>query len=292
MNKILITGAFGQLGEACLKKMNKSSDILATGPHVPLDSGLINSCEMEITNPVSVKKTIREYQPDIILNLAAMTNVDGCELDPQRGMSVNVEGVKYLREDFGGHFIQISTDYVFDGEKGPYDEEDETHPLNVYGRTKLEADQWLMESGGEVTILRTNVVYGYTNGTEASFVKWVVDSLENGEKIRVVNDQWNNPTWTEALAEVIDVVVENKVMGLFNYGGAELITRIDFARRIASVFDLDANLIAPISTVELNQPALRPLKSGLKTEKIEKTLGIKTHSVETCLRKIRLQLDS
>ncbi len=292
MNKILITGAFGQLGEACLKKMNKSFDILATGPHISLESGLINSHEMDITNPVSVKKVMHDYQPDVILHLAAMTNVDECELDPERGISVNVDGVKHLREDFGGHFIQISTDYVFDGEKGPYDEEDKTHPINVYGRTKLEADQWLMDSGGEVTILRTNVVYGYTKGTKASFVKWVVDSLGNGEQINVVNDQWNNPTWTEALAEVINVIVESKIMGLFNYGGAELITRIDFARRIASVFELDANLIAPITTVELNQPALRPLKSGLKTEKIEKALGIKTHSVETCLRKIRSQLDS
>lgn len=292
MKKILITGAFGQLGEACLKNMTPFYNILATGSHLPLNYNLTPAYKMNIANRVSVEKVVDKFQPDIILNLAAMTNVDGCELDDQGAQAINVNGVKHLRENFGGHFIQISTDYIFDGKRGPYGEDDDPHPLNVYGRTKLEAEQWLMEYGGNLTILRTNVVYGYTNRTEASFVKWIVDSLGTGEKIKVVDDQWNNPTWAESLAQVIRVVINNKESGLFNYGGAELITRLDFSRIIATVFELDTSLITPITTAELNQPAQRPLKSGLKIEKIKKRLGIKTQSVENCLLKIRSELDS
>ena len=231
-----------------------------------------------------------ETNPDIILNLGAMTDVDKCENDPSMAREINVEGVKNLCHGFGGHFIQISTDYVFDGIAGPYDELDETNPISVYGRTKLDADEWLRTNHTRATILRTNVLYSYTKLTQASFVKWVVDSLSQGKKINVVDDQWNNPTWTESLAPLIKKLIKVKAFDLFHYGDADLINRYDFALIIAKVFDLDTTLVSPISTDDLNQTAPRPLRSGLKTEKIESALGIVPNSVETCLEKIRKQL--
>ena len=134
------------------------------------------------------------------------------------------------------------------------------------------------------------MVYGYTKRTKASFVKWVVDSLSDGKPIRVVDDQWNNPTWTESIATVIKVLIEKEALGLYHYGDKEYMNRYEFAHLIAKVFDLDASLISPISTADLKQPAPRPLKSGLKTEKIESALGIVPNSVETCLQEIRKQL--
>ena len=219
-----------------------------------------------------------------------MTNVDGCETNPKMAEAINVGGVKNLCKIFEGHFIQISTDYVFDGTDGPYAEEDETNPISVYGQTKLAADKWLTNNHPKATIFRANVVYGYTKRTKASFVKWVVDSLLDGKPIRVVDDQWNNPTWTESIATVIKVLIEKEALGLYHYGDKEYMNRYEFAHLIAKVFDLDASLISPISTADLKQPAPRPLKSGLKTEKIESALGIVPNSVETCLQEIRKQL--
>ncbi|MDP6339667.1 MAG: dTDP-4-dehydrorhamnose reductase [Candidatus Marinimicrobia bacterium] len=282
---ILITGAYGQLGEACLKYLKSNFEIKSTGRHAP-DDGI----HLDITDSDSVHCVIAKTNPDVILNLAAMTNVDGCETNPEMAESINVDGVKNLCHQFEGQFIQISTDYVFDGRAGPYSESDETNPISVYGKTKLAADEWLLENQEKTTIIRTNVVYGYTNRTQASFVKWVVDSLNDGKPINVVDDQWNNPTWTESLASVISRLIEGGAFGLYHYGDKDLINRCEFAHLIAKVFELDASLISPISTAELDQPAPRPLKSGLKTEKIESELGIVPNSVETCLMKIRKQL--
>ncbi|MDP6755830.1 MAG: dTDP-4-dehydrorhamnose reductase [Candidatus Marinimicrobia bacterium] len=285
MKNILMTGAYGQLGEACIKYLKSYFNIIPAGRHAS-EGGI----ELDITNPEITEKVVAETRPDIILNLAAMTNVDGCESDPNRAESINVDGVKNLCQHFDGHFIQISTDYVFDGAEGPYGEDDKTNPISVYGKTKFAADDWLNENHAQTTILRANVVYGYTKRTKASFVKWVVDSLTEGKPIRVVDDQWNNPTWTESIASVMKVLIEEEAFGLYHYGDQEHMNRYEFAQLIAKVFDVDASLISPISTAELNQPAPRPLQSGLKTEKIESALGIVPNSVETCLMEIRKQL--
>jgi len=285
VKSILLTGSYGQLGEACIKHL-KSNFKLFISDVIVLDNGI----QLDIADEKTVDQVLAETNPDIILNLGAMTDVDKCENDPSLARAINVDGVKNLCRGFGGHFIQISTDYVFDGIAGPYDELDETNPISVYGRTKLDADEWLRANHTRTTILRTNVLYSYTKLTQASFVKWVVDSLSQGKKINVVDDQWNNPTWTESLAPLIGKLIKIKAFDLFHYGDADLMNRYDFALIIAKVFDLDTNLVSPISTADLNQTAPRPLRSGLKTEKIESALGIVPNSVETCLEKIRKQL--
>jgi len=285
MKTVLITGAYGQLGKACEKHLKSNFNMVLSGRHVS-QGGI----QLDISDLNSVGRVLKETNPNVILNLAGMTNVDGCETNPEMAKTINVDGVKNLCNGFDGHFIQISTDYVFDGENGPYSETDETNPISVYGKTKLAADEWLIENHEKTSILRANVVYSYTKRTQASFVKWVVDSLTDGKQINVVNDQWNNPTWTESLATVIGVIINEEALGLYHYGDKGLMNRFDFAHMIAKVFDLDDSLIKPISTTELNQPAPRPLKSGLKTEKIESALGIVPKSVETCLQEIRNQL--
>jgi dTDP-4-dehydrorhamnose reductase len=285
MKNILITGIYGQLGEACIKHLKLHFNIISAGRHTS-DDGV----QLDITDAATTEKVVAEIRPDLILNLAAMTNVDGCETNPKMAEAINVCGVKNLCKNFEGHFIQISTDYVFDGTDGPYEEDDETNPISVYGQTKLAADKWLTINHPKVTIFRANVVYSYTKRTKASFVKWVVDSLSDGKPISVVDDQWNNPTWTESIATVIKVLIEKEALGLYHYGDKEYMNRYEFAHLIAKVFDLDTSLISPISTADLKQPAPRPLKSGLKTEKIESALGIVPNSVETCLQEIRKQL--
>ena len=284
MKTLLITGAYGQLGDACVKFLKNNYNITLSGVS-PSDGGV----HLDIRSKSSIKKVLSDIDPDVILNLAALTDVDGCELDPQQAKDINVSGVKNLCRDFSGHFIQISTDYVFDGESGPYSEEDQPNPRSVYGKTKLFADNWLLDNYSKSTIIRTNILYSYTKRTKASFLKWVVDSLNDNQNIKVVNDQWNNPTWTESLSSVISKIIDNQAFDLYHYGDRDILNRFDFSILISKVFNLDSSLIMPISSDELNQIAPRPRKSGLITKKIESELGIIPKSVETCLNEIRKQ---
>ena len=284
MKTILITGAYGQLGDACAKHLKNDFKLILSGIS-PANSGV----NLDITSKNSIEKVLLETNPDVILNLAALTDVDGCELDPEKAKNVNINGVKNLCRDFNGHFIQISTDYVFNGESGPYSEEDGTNPKSVYGKTKLSADNWLLDNYPKLTIIRTNVLYSYTNRTKASFLKWVVESLDSKQKIKVVNDQWNNPTWTESLSAVIYKIIDNQLCDLYHYGDRDILNRFEFSLLISKVFDLDSSLIMPITSDQLNQIAPRPKKSGLYTKKIESKLGIIPQSVETCLNEIRKQ---
>ena len=179
---------------------------------------------------------------------------------------------------------------MFDGYNGPYSEDDNTNPLSIYGKTKLEAENILQESRINWCILRTNVLFDYYINTEASFIKWIIDSLKSNKSINVVDDQWNNPTWTQNLAEIIELVINKNVTGLYNYGGADYLNRFEFAQIIADIFNLDKTLISPISTKSLNQAAPRPLKGGLKIAKIEQEFDVQCIDLKTSLSMIKSRL--
>ena len=281
MKKILITGAFGQLGTSLCKVLSNES-ILAAG-RVIISTKKYKCIELDITNQRKVAEIIRNYKPDIIIHLAAMTDVDGCEKTPEIAFDVNVKATENLLTSFKGKFIYISTDYVFDGEKGPYFEDDKVNPMSVYGKTKLYGENLVQQSDIDWVILRSNIIFSYSDRTKASFVNWVVDSLKKRQMITVVNDQWNNPTWTNDLAKVISKIIEKDINGLYHYGGRDYLNRLEFAKMIASTFGLDGSLIKPITTSELNWLAQRPLKSGLYTNKIELDLGIEALPIQKAL---------
>ena len=288
MKKILITGAFGQLGTSLCKVLSNES-ILAAG-RVIISTKKYKCIELDITNQRKVAEIIRNYKPDIIIHLAAMTDVDGCEKTPEIAFDVNVKATENLLTSFTGKFIYISTDYVFDGEKGPYFEDDKVNPMSVYGKTKLYGENLVQQSDIDWVILRSNIIFSYSDRTKASFVNWVVDSLKKRQMITVVNDQWNNPTWTNDLAKVISKIIEKDINGLYHYGGRDYLNRLEFAKMIASTFGLDGSLIKPITTSELNWLAQRPLKSGLYTNKIELDLGIEALPIQKALDEMVSQL--
>jgi dTDP-4-dehydrorhamnose reductase len=245
---------------------------------------------LDITNEYQVKTIIAENDPDIIVHLAAMTNVDGCELNPDQAYEVNVRGTVNLLNHFNGKFVLLSTDYVFDGNEGPYSENDTVNPKNVYGMTKLEAERKVREFSADWLILRTNVVWNIGGKYKASFVDWLVEELDEGNQVRIVTDQWNNPTHTEDLGCVINELLKHDASGLYHYGSAEVLNRYDFARLIANIYNLDENLIKPIMTQELNQLAKRPLRSGLKTNKIERDFAIIPAVLREDIEKIALRV--
>ncbi len=230
---------------------------------------------LDITNLDQVQSVLDKYDPDIILHLAAMTNVDDCEQNPEVAYNVNVIGTVNLLKHFTKKFVFISSDYVFNGQAGPYREDDTVAPINVYGQTKLNAEKRVQEIAHEWLIIRTNVVWNVGGKYVASFVDWLIGELRRGNPVRIVTDQWNNPVYTVNLAMVLSELLQQNASGVLHYGSKDILNRYEFARLIANVYGLDESLINPIKTKELKQPARRPLKSGLKTDKIQREYGIK-----------------
>ncbi len=275
MKKVLVTGALGQLGASM--KLD-GFDMVKTD--IILQESMRNYTMLDISNEEQVKVLLDNEKPEIIVHLAAMTNVDGCEQNPNQAQMINVQGTVNLLNHFDGKFMMISSDYVFNGKNGPYCEEDEVDPINVYGQTKLDAEEKVRECSNDWVILRTNVVWNIGGNFKASFADWVVEELKNNRKIRIVEDQWNNPAWTVDLCKVIEQLIHFDASGVYHYGSADILNRYEFACLIANVYELNVSLIEPITTKELNQPAKRPLKCGLKTDKIKRDFNIlpsKTH---------------
>lgn len=249
--------------------------------------------QCDITDREKIKKTVYDFCPDFIINTAASTNVDKNESDRELAWKVNVKGVEYLAEvarAIDAHIIQISSDYIFDGKNGPYDENAIPNPLGYYGRTKLASENALRISGAMYTILRTNILYGTAQAGRLDFVKWVVKSLKEKKEIRIVTDQINNPTFIDDLVQAISKILEFGKTGIFNIGGREFLSRFDFTLMIADFFNLDKSLIKPIVTEELKQLARRPLKSGLITLKAETELGYKPHEITDAFQEMKREL--
>ena len=217
-----------------------------------------------------------------------MTDVDGCENNPEIAEKVNALSIKSMLEIFQGFFVHISTDYVFDGKEGPYKEEDNVNPISIYGKTKLLGEEIIIKNSKQWAILRTNVLFGIDS--KASFVNWVVNSLKFDKDINVVDDQINNPIWINDFATIIDLVISNNINGLFHIGSDTFCSRYEFAHMIAEIFDLKKEKIHPITTESLNQIALRPLKSGLISKKLLSKLGIKNINLKKSLFSIKNQI--
>ena len=283
MKTILITGGLGQLGISLKRIFNSKYEIISSTRSKNLRAADIY---LDVTNPILFKDVLKMTSPDLVINLAALTDVDLCERNPELAYSINVGGIDNLVNTFNGPIIHISTDYVFDGESGPNKEKDPTNPLNVYGSSKLASENMLLEQSEDSLVIRANVLYDYASRSNASFLNWVISSLEKGKEINVVEDQWNNPTWTSSLAVVIDRSIDSGINGLLHWGDGDWISRYEFAIKIADVFNLKKSLIKPIKTSELDQTATRPLKGGLDSDFAQEALNLEPPSVEECLQTI------
>lgn len=295
-NRILIVGSNGMLGQRLTEFFLKKDRVELHCCSAEKESYIsdVDYVQLDIRNKKDVRKIIHNFYPDFIINTAAYTNVDGCESNKELAWKINVDGVKslaYYGSAVDAHIIHISSDYVFDGDAGPYSEIDPPHPISYYGRSKLASENVLKGSGCKHTIIRTNVLYGHTKFGRPDFVKWVVNSLQESRVIRIVTDQINNPTYLDDIVFGINKIIKLNKEGIYNLAGAEFLSRFDFAERIAEYFNLDRNLIIPIKTKELNQPALRPLNSGLVILKSETELNYKPHLIEESFSLIKKELN-
>lgn len=294
--RVLIIGSNGMLGQRLSQFFLSKKNIELFCASYEKQSVLENVqyYSIDIADEKSIQNVINEISPLVIINTAAYTAVDKAEIEKELCNKVNVEGVKFLArsaKQIEAHLINISTDYLFDGDKGPYTEDDEPNPVGYYGLSKLRGEKEILDSGCINTIIRTNVLYGPAKYGRMDFVKWVVNSLKEKKEISIVTDQINNPTYIDDLVGIIDSVTENRQTGIFNSGGREFLSRYEFTMRIADYFNLDKSLIKPVLTSALNQPAKRPLKSGLLIEKAKKELNYNPSEIEETFRLMKEELN-
>lgn len=299
MVRVLITGANGLLGQKLITRLQEIPDffLIATARRpltVPLSHGVFYS--MDVSNAEVVSAVFSEVKPDIVIHTAAMTNVDQCEQDRDECYRQNVTAVEHLIkacEVFRTHLIHISTDFIFDGGRGPLTETDTPNPINFYGETKLEAERLIQNSRLNWCILRTVLVYGVTpDMSRSNIVLWVKKSLEEKKPIKLVNDQWRTPTLAEDLAEACYLAARKKASGTYNISGAEMMTPYDMALITAEVFDLDASLLSITDSNQFKQPARRPLRTGFVIDKAIRDLGYQPHSFREGVELVREQLNA
>jgi dTDP-4-dehydrorhamnose reductase len=237
----------------------------------------VDLAEIDITSPESVMKVIGEVRPEVVINCAAYTDVDGCEGNIETAMAVNGEGVGYLAmacRDSGALLVQISTDYVFDGGKGtPYVEDDAPCPLSVYGESKL-AGEMNAAFCPEHLIVRTQWLYGLHG---KNFVETMLRLGAEKSELTVVDDQIGSPTWTVDLARAIIALVDSGCRGIYHAANAEYCSWNEFSREIFSMAGVAVS-VQPMTTSELNRPARRPLYSTLECSKLSADTGFKPQS--------------
>jgi len=294
--KVLLTGSNGLLGQAVTSIFSRESDIelIQTSAEEKsyLDYGYPYKT-LDITVKEDVKKIIEFYEPEIIINCAAFTNVDKCETERELSWKINVDGVKNLiiaarRSD--SKIIHFSTDYIFDGKNGPYSEVSIPNPISFYGREKLASENSIVTSDIKYTIIRTLVLYGIGNNVKPNFALWMLEELRNNRPVNIVTDQISNVTMIDDLAFGTLKIAEKGCTGIYNIAGSDILSRFDFAMKMCEVFKLNKELVSPITTASLNQPAPRPLKSGLITLKMESELGFRTMDSLEGLRLLKVQL--
>ena len=297
INRVLVIGSNGLLGQKVAELLIRGSNydiILGSVEPAPVrELTSADYVQVDITSRKEVRDLVSSSSPDVIINCAAMTNVDACETERELAWKINVGGVENLADAArknGIHVLHVSSDYVFDGKSGPYAEDDRPEPISYYGKTKLASENALRTSEIPFFIARTMVLYGYAPGVKANFALWLVRSLRDKQPIRVVSDQMGNPTLVDDLAFGLIQAMEARRTGVYHLAGREIMSRYDFAVQTAKVFALDPLLIQPIETGQLKQPAARPLKSGLITLKAEVELGFKPSTVEQGLRTLKSQL--
>jgi dTDP-4-dehydrorhamnose reductase len=297
--KILITGSNGLLGQKLVYLLKSKSNIeciaTARGDNRINDKDGYLFETLDLTNPENVVSTINKHRPDCIIHTAAMTNVDECELNPEQCRLNNITATANIVEackHYNPHLIYISTDFVFDGESGPYTEEDIPNPLSIYAKSKFEAEKIISESGHPFSILRTMIVYGITDDVQRSnIILWTKNSLELGKDIRVISDQFRGPTLAEDLALACYEAANRKATGIYHVSGREVISIIDIAYKVADYFGLDKKYIHPVSTAELNQPAKRPLKTGFIISKAERDLDYHPRSIDEGIQIVNEQIN-
>jgi len=292
MDKLLVTGASGLLGSKIVGLAREDYEVI---PLHNTNSLHPNSLKLDITNQNQVFNLFNKLKPDAAIHTASETNVDKCETEKKLAWEVNADGTRNIAEacqTSGTKLLYISTDYVFNGKKGNYNEEDEPNPINYYGVTKLEGENQVIQHCKNYAILRTSVLYGW-HPWKQNFATWAINELKQNKEITVVEDHYNTPTLADNLAEMAIEAIPKDLQGVYHACGSERIGRYEFARQIARAFDLNQNLIRPIKMEQLTAwIAKRPRDSSLNTDKIRSQLEAKPLNMTEGLDRMKKEAET
>lgn len=298
--KILITGSNGLLGQKLVKLcLQKNIAFVATssGENRNPDCPAEFYRPLDITSKTQVDSVVLAEMPSAIIHTAAMTNVDECEIKQQACHQINVMGTAFLlaaAQIINAHFQLLSTDFVFDGEKGNYREEDRVNPLSVYAQSKVDAERLLQVSNfTNWSIARTIIVYGTGNNlSRSNIILWAREALAKGNPLTIVDDQFRAPTWADDLAMGCLSIVEKKHFGIFHLCGPQTYSIIDLVKKIAIFYGYSIENITPVSSSTLNQAAKRPPKTGFDLTKARTLLDYNPISLEESLALLEEELKS
>jgi dTDP-4-dehydrorhamnose reductase len=288
--RLLVTGASGLLGNKIVELTKNDYTVIPIHKTKPLHP---NSLKLDIADTAEVLNLLGEIKPDMVIHTASETNVDKCEIEKEQAWKVNADGTRNIAkacQKVHSKLVYISTDYVFDGEKGLYNEEDKPNPVNYYGLTKLEGEKQVIEYCKNYAILRTSVLYGW-HPWKQNFATWIITKLKQQQEITVVEDHYNTPTLADNLAEMSVEVAKKDLRGLYHASGSERISRYEFAKQIAKTYNLNADLIKPVKMRQLTAwIAKRPRDSSLNTSKIQKQLKTKPLNITEGLNKMKEEM--
>lgn len=290
--KLLITGANGFLGQHLCHHLAGRFELLATARGASrIAAAEIAYQNMDITDAGSVSEIFSAFDPDTIIHTAAISRPDECLRNIAYCRAVNVTGMNNIVNACRllakpPQVVYTSSDFVL-GDDGPHDETAVPAPLNVYGETKLEAEQLLQSSGLPATIVRPVFMYGSSwTGMRPTFLHWVNDSLSAGKEIRVVNDQWRTPSYVADICQAIEAVIVQRSLGLYHLGGPDVITPYQMALQFAKYRGLNGELINPVTAESFPEPVQRARRGGVRSEKAITELGYAPRSIEQGLQEL------
>ncbi len=284
--KALIVGASGFVGTALLEEFGADS----VGTY--FSHAVAGLVPLDLRDARAVDRLLDELRPGVVVQPAAQPHVDWCEEHPDESYAINVQGTRNLAraaERIGARYLFFSTDYVFDGESGPYPEDAPTRPLNVYGEHKLEAEKFIRETTTRFLIIRVCNVYGY-EAQGKNFVMALLARGRKGDRMNLPSDQWGVPTYGPNLAAAVGELAESSVTGILNVVGPDYLDRVTFARMACQIFDLDPHFLCPMTTAELGQRAVRPLRGGLDSTRAQRLLRTPLLGASEGLRLMRERL--
>ena len=292
--RILITGSNGLLGQKIVRQALKKGIIfLATskGENRNPDCPSENYQSLDICKEDDIAFVFTDFQPTHVIHTAAITNVDACELNPEECELVNVIASRYLFEasqKINAHFQLLSTDFIFDGEKGNYKETDEPNPLSVYAKSKVDGEAHLLNSDYKNhSIVRTIIVYGIGNNlSRNNIICWAKEALGKGQEMNIIDDQFRAPTWADDLAWACLRICELNKTGIYHISGPESLSIYSIVERVANFYKLSTESLTKTDSSTLNQPAKRPPRTGFDLSKSRNELGYNPKTLEETLRLI------
>ena len=282
--KFLVTGSAGLIGSQVTKDLTlENHEVYSCYYNNKPICG--NPLQLDLINQDKIIKTIQEIKPDSIIHLAAMTNVDQCETQPELAHLINVKSTEILAKQaakLDTFFVYVSTDYVFDGKRGKYSEDDSTNPLGYYGKSKLKAEEALNELASSWCIARTSTPFGI-HSNKKSFPIWIKESLEAKKEIPVLIDQFTSPTYVPNLSKMLIEIVKRQILGVIHTAGASRISRYELAILMSEKLHLDKELLKPIQTSDMTWNVQRPKDSSLDVSKATEILNEKPQTIQHSL---------